>query len=86
MEREQFNKFGDVKVTKHYIVVFDKTLKKAIVTKRCVHLQDGDKEYSDKMRVYSKEEVIKRHMGKMKCVVKYKDQQDLMRILDLYFL
>ena len=85
MLKKVLNKFGTVKEVKHYIEVADPSFKRALITKRCVHLEDGSKKYSDKMRVYTEEEIKKRHMGKIKCIAKYKNEIQLVEILEKYF-
>lgn len=85
MTKKELSKFGSIKEVKHYIEVYDPSLKRALITKRCVHLEDGDKKYSDKMRVFTEEEIKKRHMGKIKCIAKYKNDIQLKQILELYF-
>lgn len=77
-------RFGDLKETKHYIQIRDKSLKKALIMKNSMQLEDADKKYGV-MRKFSLEEVKKRHMGKMKCIVKYKDDEEVIKILELYY-
>jgi hypothetical protein len=85
-DKNQLLKFGDIKETKHYTQVIDKSLKKALIMKRCVHLEDANKPYSTKMRSFKVDEVKKRHMGKVKCIAHYKDDAELLNILEMYFL
>jgi hypothetical protein len=85
IEISKVQKFGETRSTKHYIQVADKSKKKALIMKNSVHLEDSDKKYGDKMRVFTKEEIEKRHMGKIKCVVKFKEEQEVLKILELYF-
>lgn len=86
IDKNQLQKFGEVRSTKHYIQVVDKSLKKALIMKRSVHLEDSLKKYGEKMRIYTEQEVKKRHMGKMRCVVKFNEDQEVLNILNLYFL
>jgi hypothetical protein len=85
VKKTTLRKFGTIKEVKHYIEVYDPSLKRALITKRCIHLEDGNKHYSDKMRIFTKEEIKKRHMGKIKCIVKYKNDIELIKILRMYF-
>ena len=85
MDRNELCKFGEVKETKHYIQVFDPSLKKALVMKRCVHLEDSSKNYGEDMKIFTPEEIKKRHMGKIKCIVKYRTDDELKSILQAYF-
>ena len=85
MDKGQLGKFGEVSETKHYTQVTDKSLKKVLIMKRSIHLEDGDKKYSEKMRVFTPDEIKKRHMGKIKCIAKYKDDAELLKILQMYF-
>lgn len=85
-DKNQLLKFGDIKETKHYTQVIDKSLKKALVMKRTVHLEDANKSYSSKIKSFSADEIKKRHMGKIKCIAYYKDDAELLNILDMYFL
>jgi hypothetical protein len=86
MDKEVLKKFGDIKETKHYTQVTDKSKKKALIMKRTIHLEDANKIYSSKMREFMNDEVKKRHMGKIKCIVGYKDETELLKILEMYFL
>jgi hypothetical protein len=86
MDIEQLKKFGEIKETKHYVQIQDKSKKKALVMKRTIHLEDADKAYSEKMRKFTDEEIKKRHMGKIKCIAGYKDETELIKILEMYFL
>ena len=85
MIKKILSKFGTIKEVKHYIEVSDPSLKRALIKKRCIHLEDGNKKYSDKMRVYTEEEIKKRHMGKIKCIAKYSNDIELIKILEMYF-
>lgn len=86
MNRAELGKFGEVKVVKNYSQVLDKSLKKALIMKKCVHLEDTSKTYKDlPTRIFTAEEIKKRHMGKIKCVVKYKNDEELKLILETYF-
>jgi hypothetical protein len=80
------SKFGEVRETKHYIMVYDKSLKKALIMKRSVHLEDADKNYGQKTRIFSNDEIKKRHMGKIKCIAKFDNETELETILTTYFL
>jgi len=85
MDKEKISKFGDIEETGSYIKVSDKSFKKALVMKHCVHLEDSNKVYGEKMRVFSQEEIKKRHMGKTKCIVQFSTDKELQQILQAYF-
>lgn len=86
MDKTELAKFGEVRVTGHYTIVYDKSLKKALIMKRSVHLEDADKDYGTlKIRKFTTDEIKKRHMGKIKCIVKYSSDDELKRILEIYF-
>jgi aminoglycoside N3'-acetyltransferase len=87
MNIAQLSRFGTVKETKskHYIEVLDGSLKKALIMKRKVHLEDSSKKYCENMRVFSPEDTKKRHMGKIKCICSYKSDEELANILSMYF-
>lgn len=88
MDSSELSKFGEVRVVKNYSMVYDQSLKKALIMKRCVHLEDASKinELSGMtIKVYTPEEIKKRHMGKIKCSVKYANDDELKKILKAYF-
>lgn len=86
MNKVELSTFGEVRETKHYLMVYDKSLKKALIMKSCVHLEDSTKTYDGlQVRIFSKEEIKKRHMGKIKCIVKYSNNEQLQKILEIYF-
>jgi len=86
IDKSKLSKFGDVKETKNYLKVYDKSLKKALIMSRCVHLEDSSKTYEGlKTRIFNEEEIKKRHMGKVKCIVKYSNVDELEKILQIYF-
>jgi hypothetical protein len=67
MDKTGLYNFGEVRETKHYSIVYDKSLKKALVMKKSVHLEDATKDYGLKIRKFTLDEIKKRHMGKIKC-------------------
>lgn len=89
METSELSKFGEVRVVKNYTMVYDQSLKKALVMKKSVQLEDTSKinEFTGIMlvKVFSTEEIKKRHMGKVKCSVKYNNDDELKKILKTYF-
>lgn len=87
MNIAELSRFGTIKQTesKSYLQVLDGSLKKALIMKRTVHLEDASKKYSENMKVFTPDEVKKRHMGKIKCIVSYKTDEELSRILTMYF-
>jgi hypothetical protein len=86
VDKTELSKFGEIRETKHYIQVYDKSLKKALVMKRCVHLEDASKQYDGlSVKTFTPEEIKKRHMGKIKCIVKYTNDSELAKILQIYF-
>ncbi|MDD5649332.1 MAG: hypothetical protein PHF86_02795 [Candidatus Nanoarchaeia archaeon] len=86
MDQTELSKFGKVRKTNNYIIVSDESLKKALIMKKSVHLEDATEKYGElKTRIFSQEECKKRHMGKIKCVVEYSNDQELEQILQAYF-
>lgn len=88
MEKSELSKFGEVRIVKNYTMVYDPSLKKALIMKKRVQLEDASKanEFTGmSVKVYTPEEIKKRHMGKIKCSVKYASDDELKRILQIYF-
>ena len=86
MDNTEIAKFGEVREVKNYTLVYDKSMKKALIMKKRVHLEDAIKEYEGlKKRTFTKDEIKKRHMGKVKCIVKYSNDEELKKILGTYF-
>jgi len=86
MDRTELAEFGEIKQTKHYVQVIDRSLRKALVMSKGVYLEDASKTYENlQVRIFKIEEIKKRHMGKVKCFVKYHSDDELMKILQTYF-
>ena len=84
--REEFlADFGDVKNNKTFSIV--KSEKKiACISKKQVSLQDYKDEYGGAShKLFSEEEVKRRHLGKIRCIIKFKTDDDLKNILTEYF-
>lgn len=80
-------KFGSVKKNKHFTNIVDGNKKKACISKNKVCLQDYDEAYGtgDHVEIFSAEDIKKRHLGKVKCIIKFTSEEDLSTILEKYF-
>jgi hypothetical protein len=68
-------------------MVYDPSLKKALIMKKSVQLEDSSKanEFGLPVKIFLPEEIKKRHMGKIKCSVKFSNDEELAKILKIYF-
>lgn len=83
--RDFLNDFGTLKLNKVYTNVCGKNGKVAYVSKKRVSLQDYKHEYGSAVKVLSDDDIKKRHLGKVKCVMRFKDDEELKSILTMYF-
>ena len=83
--REFLKDFGDVKENKTFSIVKGEK-KIACVSKKQVSLQDYKLEYGGKShKMFTEDEVKRRHLGRIRCIVKFKTDEDLKNILTEYF-
>lgn len=83
--RDFLGTFGEVKANKIFTNVVGKNGKTAYISKRRVSLQDYKAEYGPTAKAFSEEEIKARHLGKVKCIVKFKTDDELKEILSKYF-
>ena len=76
--------FGDVKTNKIFTNVV-KNGKTAYIAKRRVSLQDFKPEYGTAVKIFTDEEVKTKHLGKVKCIFKFKTNDELKELLTKYF-
>lgn len=84
-DRSYLKDFGVVKEFKTYTTIAGKNKKLASVTKRRVTLEDYKPEYGSNVRIFTEEEIKTRHLGKTKCIMKFKTDDELKSILSKYF-
>ena len=77
--------FGTVKQNKVYTNVVGKNGKIAYVGKRTVSLQDFKSEYGSNVKILTPENIVSGHLGKVKCSMKFKTEEELKQILIKYF-
>ena len=84
---DTLKKFGTVKKNKHFINVTGENKKKAFIAKSKVSLQEYDEKYGkgDHVEIFSKDEIKKRHLGKVKCNIKFNSEDELVKLLTSYF-
>jgi hypothetical protein len=86
INREELLKpFGTVEVKKTSTKVTGKDKKVAYVTNRRISLQDYKPEYGTNVRQLTEEKMKKAHLGNVKCVMKFKTDEELKDILTKYF-
>ena len=83
-ERDFLKDFGEVKINKVYTNVIG-TNKIAYVAKRRVSLQDYDKSYGSNVTIFDDKGITNCHLGKIKCRMKFKTDDELKDILTKYF-
>lgn len=81
---ELLKKFGPIKQTKTYVKV-TKDKKTACIQKDSIFLMIHRPDFGQNVRIFSDDEIKKRHLGKFKYLMKAKDSTEMMGILDKYF-
>jgi hypothetical protein len=84
MPRDFLSDFGEVKENKTFMNV-TKNGKVAYISKKRVSLQEIKPEYSSNAKTFTDQEIKQRHLGKVKCIVKFKNEDELKQILTAYF-
>lgn len=80
-------KYGKIKKNKHFVIIKQEKKSAGINKGLKVILEDYKKEYgeSNNVKVFSEEEIKKRHSGKTKCEIKCASMQEVTELLDKYF-